>query len=96
MPGEEQQQQTAVETTTTITEDSTNSEIQSSAQVNPQFLLLASVPSSPAYENNCAKRSMSRSRLGTDDNVDEVSGHYEGEMERFFQSEVRPVYFGNN
>ena len=89
----EQQQQT-----TAIFDNSTIPEIQSSSQVNPQFLLsTSSLPSPTTIDNNNVKRTSSRSRLGTDEVGGEATGsggYYAGDMERFFQSEVRPVYFG--
>lgn len=77
-----------------------NPDIQNSAQVSSQFLFSSSVPASDNNNNDNLKRSSSKSRLGADEIDDKsltgASGCYEGEMERFFQSEVRPVYFGNN
>lgn len=81
-----------------ITITTANSEILNSSHVNAQVLSSSSIASSssPANETNSVKKSTSRSRLGTDEIVDETLGVcYGGEMERFFQSEVRPVYFGN-
>lgn len=78
------------------TEGITNNvdEIQASAYVSDQNLLSASIPSSPnpANANQFGSRRSSKSRLNGEQTIED---HYEGNMERFFQSEVRPVYFGN-
>lgn len=80
------------------TEGITNNadEIQASAYVSSQSLLSTSIPSSPnsaPNNNQVGSRRSSKSRLNGEQIIE---GHYEGNMERFFQSEVRPVYFGNN
>lgn len=69
------------------------SEIQASTYVNGQSLLSASIPASPHSSSNfnqLGSRKSSKSKIG-----EPIEGHYEGNMERFFQSEVRPVFFGN-
>lgn len=74
-----------------------NSEIQSSAHLNSQYVISASFPASPTAIGP-GKKSSSRSRLGISEEFGDgggVGAVYEGEMERFFQSEVKPVYFGN-
>lgn len=67
-------------------------QIQSSAYVSSQSLLSTSMPSSPvASASNVVSKKSSKSRLtGEEDD----NSHYQGTMERFFQSEVRPVFFG--
>ena len=75
-----------------------NNEIQASTYVNSQSLFSNSIPSSPNNStsnfNQFGDRKSNKSRIGeTTATIEE--GHYEGNMERFFQSEVRPVYFGN-
>lgn len=81
----------------TINDNINNEEIQASAYVNSQSLFSNSIPSSPNNSasasnfNQLGSRKSSKSKIGE---TAVVEGHYEGNMERFFQSEVRPVYFG--
>jgi hypothetical protein len=76
--------------------NNTNNEIQASTYVSSQSLFSNSIPSSPNNStsnfNQLGSRKSSKSKIGE---TAIVEGHYEGNMERFFQSEVRPVYFGN-
>jgi hypothetical protein len=76
--------------------NNTNNEIQASTYVSSQSLFSNSIPSSPNNStsnfNQLGSRKSSKSEIGE---TAIVEGHYEGNMERFFQSEVRPVYFGN-
>ena len=80
-----------------MTEESTQQiddlQIQSSAYVSSQSLLSTSMPSSPVATSNVVSKKSSKSRLNGSEQ-DEFA-HYQGTMERFFQSEVRPVFFGN-
>lgn len=66
-------------------------EIQSSAYVSKQILQSSSIPRKPSFSS----KSRVDSREEKDGEVvDGESGYYEGRMDRFFQSEVRPIYFG--
>lgn len=72
-------------------------EIQATAYVNSQSLFSNSIPSSPNNSASASNFNQLGSRKSSKSKIGETAteeGHYEGIMERFFQSEVRPVYFG--
>lgn len=75
-------------------------DIQSSAYVSSQILHSNSVSSSRDFTGGVTSKSFNTSRHSSKtrlsgENEESETAHYSGAMERFFQSEVRAVHFGN-